>query len=146
MCLSKGTLPVDVGVVTVADKLDIDVAKEAYVNWKLTPKQFRTPDTKVELAKQLGVHRKTLDSWDKQQWLIDAIRNSKDALAAGWWADIMSRLMETVENGSPNESTQAARVLLSHLDFKTEKEEKATIDESALEKILKDAGITFVKE
>jgi hypothetical protein len=128
----------------LADKYDL--VKRAYVDWRLTPASHRSPSSKVKFAEEHGVHRKTLDGWDKQDWFVKAMRESRDHLAAQHWSDIMNRLRDIVDTGSNTEATSAARVMLQHLDFKEDRHVKTEVDETSLEKILEAAGIKFVKE
>lgn len=132
-------------MVVVVDR-DYGPIKDAYVAWRLTPKAKRLPQHKKDFADQYEIHRQTLQAWDKQEWLLEELRKARDLAAAEYWPDIMDRLMNTVVNGTANESTSAARVLLQHLTFKEKEIEKDSINEESLEKILEAAGIKLHKE
>lgn len=50
-------------------------ARKAYVEWYALPDEEKTPATQGELAKRLGVHRKTLWDWSTQDWFQRAVRH-----------------------------------------------------------------------
>lgn len=125
-----------------------DETKLEYLNWLLTPPGEREPSTKEAMAAQLGVHRGTLNNWEDSDEFMTQMRQLKSRWGARWHGDILGRLMSIVQGGSDAAAIQAAKVLLPHLDIRSEEkdeEEITTEMTAAIKKALNEQGYKTVE-
>lgn len=119
-------------------KRNIDPAvKETYIEWLLQPEGNREPATKEAMAELLGVHVRTLYNWEESDEVQAKLREVKTRWGVRYQPTILRRLMAIVEEGKDSDSISAARVLLSHLDVRTE-EEKSKMSNDRVEEIKRD--------
>ena len=119
---------------------------EAYVEWLLTPPQYREPSTKKEFAEKFGVERRTLYNWEKSENFARRINDSKAHLAAAWYGDILGRLKSIVDDGPPKDSVAAARVLLNYLVVPEAVAGASEDEQKRLIEALKASGIEVVEK
>ena len=122
--------------------------KEEYLNWLLTIPGEREPATKAEMAPHLGVSRRTLNNWEESDEFMTQMRQIKGKWGVRWHGDILGRLMAIVQKGSDPAAIQAAKVLLPHLDIRTDdkgSEEITTEMTEAIKQALTSQGFKVIE-
>lgn len=69
-------------------------AAESYVQWMATPEDERTPPTKQEFAKYLGIARDTLYRWENTEWFQQAVRREAKKWLASRRRDVYQALID----------------------------------------------------
>lgn len=96
--------------------------KKEYLEWLMLPPGEREPDNKQAMAEHLGVSYRTLYNWESEPEFQERLRNLKIEWGNRWYPDILQQLMNIVLTGPPAQKVQAAKVLLSHIDIKSDDE------------------------
>jgi hypothetical protein len=124
-----------------------DREREEYLEWLMTPKGLRDPQTKVEVAERLHVERRTLYSWEADPSFQAAVRARKSALGTAWYGDLLNTLKDIADDSEQRSSDRisAVRVLLSHLDPKEEDKAAEVVNVDSLKKNLEAQGWKIVK-
>lgn len=89
---------------------------EIYLEWLLTPKPYREPSTKVELAERLGISTRTLRNYDTDPWLRrELIKRQRSAIAITEVGEVLESLLTQAKDPENGRSVQAARVIFDWL-------------------------------
>lgn len=108
-------------------KIDPEI-REKYLEWMMTPPLEREPDTKKGFAELWDVSENTLQYWEKSEEFQQRLLTLKKEWGAKYYPDILGRLINIIQEGSDNAAVQASKVLLGHLQIKTEDEKIAEQD------------------
>lgn len=131
------------------NKYNYTEAKEAYIEWLLTPPGERTPETKTEFAEDWGTNRTTLYRWEQSDEFQAALRQTKARWGVVWHGEIIGKLMEIVRTRSDGVAVQAAKELLRHFEIDTSDDKDGDLSEEQLQgvkKALKEAGFQVLGE
>lgn len=114
----------------------VDPKKKAeYLEWLMLPPGEREPATKQDMATHLGVSYRTLYNWEAEPEFQEKLRSLKIEWGNRWYPDILNRLMEIVLDGPPAQSVQASKVLLGHIDIKTDKDSDIEFEEELMKRM-----------
>jgi hypothetical protein len=92
---------------------DAQERREAYLEWLLTPEAERSPKTKVEFAKQLGVSTETLRNYTKSPWFQrEFVVRGRTLLRVERAGSILESLYTQARDPDHPRSVQAAKILL----------------------------------
>ena len=102
---------------SVADKQSREAKldrMDKYLEWLLTPKAERVPRTKREMAKQLGITIQTLNTYDKDPWLIqEHTRRAQAVFRVERFQSVLNTLFEIATDKDHPRNTSAASHILT---------------------------------
>ncbi len=88
-----------------------------YIEWLLTPKALREPNSKAKLADELGVHPQTLRNYQKdplfQRRLLE---EGREIARVDQVPDILENLYNIARDPNHRQTVSAARTFLDHVE------------------------------
>lgn len=115
-------------------------SQEEYVEWLVTPKALRKPQTKTALAAELGVTLRTLNLWEKTPFVMKEVsRRTKNQAKVQNAGDVLEALLITAKDTSSARQVSAAKVYLDYIDDSVEEitaEELADLSNEELAEML----------
>lgn len=106
---------------------------DVYVEWLLTPRSHRSPQTKKDLAAQLGISTETLRKYDHDPWVRrEYLKRSRAAFTVSRASEVVETLYQRATDQHDPQGVTAARTLMQYMQQQDEAEGAERVDLSQL--------------
>lgn len=118
---------------TSSSRDDVVARMDAYVEWLLTPRSHRSPQTKKDLAALLGISTETLRRYDHDPWVRrEYLKRSRASFTVSRAADIIDTLYKRATDDHDPQGVTAAKTLMQYMQQQDEAEGADRVDLSQL--------------